>query len=61
VCNHVAKTWRQEAALGPSNFEDIVARLKAAGVNAITANALHVNAGSDDEFIIGWQYSGRKN
>ena len=51
----------QEAALGKSDFEDIVARLETAGVKAITADALHVNAGSDDEFIIGWQYCGRKN
>ena len=51
----------QEAALSQRDFDDIVERLEAAGVKASKACSLCANSGSDDEFIIGWQYRGKKN
>jgi len=51
----------EDAALTHSQFDDIVEQFKTQRVNAVVANTLCANEGTDDEFIVGWQYCGEKD
>lgn len=51
----------EDVACTRSQFDEIVEMFKAEGVNAAVASALCANEGTDDEFVIAWQYLGQKN
>jgi len=51
----------ENAALTQSEFDDLVGLLETAGMRTVAASALVANEGTDDEFVIGWQYRGHKD
>ncbi len=49
-----------DCALDKPGFDAAIKLLEANGVSTETAGELRAGAGIDDDFIIGWQYRGRK-
>jgi len=50
----------QGCALDKPGFDAVVTLLEAHGVSTEVAGELRAGAGTEDDFIIGWQYRGRK-
>jgi ubiquinone/menaquinone biosynthesis C-methylase UbiE len=50
----------EDCALDESGFDAVVKLLEANGVSTEAAGELHAGAGTADDFVIGWQYRGRK-
>ena len=50
----------EDCALDASGFDAVVKLLEANGVSTEAAGELHAGAGAADNFVIGWQYRGRK-
>lgn len=50
----------EDCALDRPGFDAVIKLLEDNGVSTEDAGELHAGAGSDDDFIIGWQYRGRK-
>jgi len=50
----------EDCALDKPGFDAVIKLLEANGVSTETAGELHAGAASEDNFVIGWQYRGRK-
>jgi ubiquinone/menaquinone biosynthesis C-methylase UbiE len=50
----------EDCALDKPGFDAVVTLLEANGVSTEAAGELRAGAGTEDDFIIGWQYCGRK-
>lgn len=50
----------EDCALDKPGFDAVVTLLEASGVSTEAAGELRAGAGTEDDFIIGWQYRGRK-
>ena len=50
----------EDCALDASGFDAVVKLLEANGVSTEAAGELHAGTGAADDFVIGWQYRGRK-
>lgn len=50
----------QDCALDKPGFDAVINLLEVNGVRAETAGELRGGAGSEDDFVIGWQYRGQK-
>jgi hypothetical protein len=50
----------EDCALDASGFDAVVKLLEASGVSTEAAGELPAGAGAADDFVIGWQYRGRK-
>jgi hypothetical protein len=50
----------EDCALDKPGFDAVIKLLEANGVNTEAADELCAGAGSEDDFVIGWQYRGRK-
>jgi ubiquinone/menaquinone biosynthesis C-methylase UbiE len=50
----------EDCALDKPGFDEVIKLLEANGVRTEAAGELHAGAGTEDDFVIGWQYRGRK-
>lgn len=50
----------EDCALDKPGFDAIIKQLEANGLDTEVAGELHAGAGTADDFVIGWQYRGRK-
>ena len=50
----------QGCALDKAGFDAVITLLEANGMSTEAAGELHGGAGSNDDFVVGWQYYGRK-
>jgi ubiquinone/menaquinone biosynthesis C-methylase UbiE len=51
----------EACALDRAGFDEVINLLEANGVSSEAAGELRAGAGSKDDFVVGWQYCGRKN
>ena len=50
----------EDCALDKPGFDEVIKLLEANGLGTEAAGELHAGAGTEDDFVIGWQYRGRK-
>jgi SAM-dependent methyltransferase len=50
--------WLEDAAMTPERFDDVVALLESVNVSTTTAKTLCADPEGDDDYVIGWQYTG---